>query len=140
MIDDDLCGIWFWFRSSIAVNRRMTPEELKGRTKRFALDVLRLCDSIPRTISGRAIANQLVRAGTSVAANYRAACLARSRADFGAKIGIVLEEADESAFWLELLSDSKMLQSAELARLQREALEIKSIMYASRKKVCERRF
>lgn len=118
----------------------MTPEELKARTKRFALDILSLCDSIPRTISGRAIANQLVRAGTSVAANYRAACLARSRAEFGSKIGIVLEEADESAFWLELLSDSKMLRAAELVRLQRKALEIRNIMYASRKKVAERKF
>lgn len=83
---------------------------------------------------------QSVRAGTSVAANYLAACLARSRAEFRAKIGLVLEEADETAFWLELLNDSKVIQHPEVSRLQREATEVRRIMYASRKKVAERKF
>lgn len=118
----------------------MTPDELKARTKRFALEILRLCDAMPKTTSGRAIANQLVRSGTSVAANYRAACLARSRAEFGAKIGLVLEEADETAFWLELLEDSNILRDPQIKPLLREAVELRSIMFASRKKVAERKF
>jgi len=76
--------------------------DLKARTKQFALRVMKLIDALPRTIQGRAIANQIIRSATSVAANYRAACRARSRAEFAAKIGIVEEEADETAFWLEL--------------------------------------
>ena len=74
----------------------MKPDELKDRTKQFALRVLKLVAALPKTIEGRAIASQLVRSGTSVAANYRATCRARSKAEFIAKIGVVLEEADES--------------------------------------------
>ena len=77
--------------------------------KQFALRVMKLVDVIPRTIQGRAIAKQIIRSGTSVAANYRAACRARSRAEFIAKIGVVEEEADESCFWLELIIDSGLL-------------------------------
>jgi four helix bundle protein len=72
----------------------MTPEELKARTKQFALRVLKLVGALPKTIEGRAIANQLVRCGTSVAANYRAACRSRSKTEFVAKMGVVLEEAE----------------------------------------------
>jgi four helix bundle protein len=74
-------------------------EELKERTKRFALRVLKLVAALPNNVQGRAIGNQLVRAGTSVGSNYRAACRGRSKAEFIAKLGIVEEEADESAFW-----------------------------------------
>jgi four helix bundle protein len=118
----------------------MTPEELKARTKRFALNILILSESIPRTTAGRAMAARLIRAGTSVAANYRAACVARSRAEFAAKIGLVCEEADESTFWLELLIESGTLKNEEVARLLRESMELTCIMLASRKKVAERRF
>jgi four helix bundle protein len=118
----------------------MTPEEMKARTKRFARDILKVSESIPKTTAGRAMTSQLIRSGTSVAANYRAACLARSRAEFGSKIGIVLEEADESVFWLELLIESGTLRNAEVARLRKEGSELTSIMLASRKKVAERRF
>ena len=76
----------------------MTPEGMKARTKRFALEVLKMSESIPKTTAGRAITSQLIRAGTSVGANYQAACLARSRAEFGSKIGIVLEEAMRAPF------------------------------------------
>jgi four helix bundle protein len=81
----------------------MTTAELKARTKEFALRVIRLVDALPNTVKGRAIANQIMRSATSIAANYRAACRARSRAEFIAKIGVVEEEADETAFWLELI-------------------------------------
>jgi len=78
-------------------------EAMKLRTKNFALRVLRLCRSLPRTQEAKILGGQLLRASTSVAANYRAACRSRSRAEFVAKLGIVLEEADEAAFWLELV-------------------------------------
>src|SRR5262249_28331356 len=88
----------------------MTSDELKGRTKRFAVTVLKLSDEFPKSIAGRVVANQLIRAATSVAANYRAACRARSRAEFASKIGNVEEEADESAFWLELSNEAGLLK------------------------------
>ena len=83
--------------------KRAAVVELKTRTKKFAFRILAAVDALPKTVKGTAIASQLVRSGTSVAANYRAACRARSRAEFVAKIGIVEEEADETAFWLELI-------------------------------------
>ena len=87
----------------------MTERDLIERTKQFALRVIKLVGVLPRTIEGRAIASQLMRSGTSVAANYRAACRARSKAEFIAKLGTVEEEADESAFWLELIIDAGLL-------------------------------
>ena len=111
----------------------MTTVELKARTKAFSLRVIRLVDAMPNTVKGRAIANQMIRSATSVAANYRAACRARSRAEFIAKIGIVEEEADETAFWLELIVDSKIRSEKQLGPLLREAGEIVAIMASSRK-------
>ena len=109
--------------------------DLKARTKRFALRVMILVDVIPRTIQGRAIAKQIIRSATSVAANYRAACRARSRAEFIAKIGVVEEEADESCFWLELIIDSGLLPEERIRPLLGEAGELVAIMAASRKSV-----
>ena len=106
---------------------------LKARTKYFALRVMKLVDALPRTIQGRATANQIIRSATSVAANYRAACRARSRAEFIAKIGVVEEEADETAFWLELIIDSGLLKDAKIRPLLTEAGELVAIMAASRK-------
>ena len=107
--------------------------DLKARTKRFALRVMKLVDAMPRTIQGRAIANQIIRSATSVAANYRAACRARSRAEFIAKIGIVEGEAYESCFWLELIIDSGLLTEERIRPLLSEAGELVAIMAASRK-------
>jgi four helix bundle protein len=111
----------------------MTNAELKARTKEFALRVIRLVDALPNTVKGRAIANQIIRSATSVAANYRAACRARSRAEFIAKIGVVEEEADETAFWLELIVDSNIRTDKQIGPLRTEANEIVAIMAASRK-------
>jgi four helix bundle protein len=111
----------------------MNPAELKNTTKQFALRVLKLVGSLPKTIEGRAIANQVVRRGTSVAANYRAACRARSRAEFVAKIGVVLEEADETSFWLELICDAKLLPAKRVGPLLVEANELVAVMVTSRK-------
>jgi four helix bundle protein len=107
--------------------------DLKARTKQFALRVMKLVDALPRTVQGRAIANQIIKSATSVAANYRAACRARSRAEFIAKIGVVEEEADESCFWLELIIDSGLLTEERIRPLLSEAGELVAIMAASRK-------
>ena len=107
--------------------------DLKARTKQFALRVMKLVDAIPRTIQRCAIAKQIIRSATSVAANYRAACRARSRAEFIAKIGVVEEEADESCFWLELIIDSALLTEERIHPLLNEANELVAIMAASRK-------
>src|SRR5436309_8417678 len=111
----------------------MNPQELKERTKRFALRVMRLVDALPKSAKGRALASQLVRSGTSVAANYRASCRARSRAEFISKIGVVEEEADETALWLELIIDDKIRRAKQIAPLLDEANELVAIMAASRK-------
>jgi four helix bundle protein len=111
----------------------MDADELKARTKQFALRILKLAAALPPTIEGKAIRGQLVRAGTSVGANYRAACRGRSRAEFAAKIGVVEEEADESAFWLELIIESAFLKENRVKPLLDEANAITKIMANSRK-------
>jgi four helix bundle protein len=113
--------------------RVLFTADLKARTKQFALRVMKLVDALPRMIQGRAIANQIIRSATSVAANYRAACRARSRTEFITKLGVVEEEADETAFWLKLIIDSALLTEARIHPLLREAWELVAIMAASRK-------
>jgi four helix bundle protein len=107
--------------------------ELKSRTKKFAVDIIRLFRSLPRAEDVRIVAKQLLRSGTSVAANYRAVCRARSRAEFIAKIGIVVEEADETVFWLELLVESDMAKQDVVAPVAKEANELLAIFAASQR-------
>ena len=109
----------------------MNSQELKQRTKKFALRVMRLVDALPKSAKGRALASQLARSGTSVAANYRASCRARSRAEFISKIGVVEEEADETALWLELIIDDKILPQKKITPLLNEANELVAIMAVS---------
>ena len=111
----------------------MSPEELKARTKSFALRVIRLVDATPRSLAGQVAARQLLRSATSVGANYRAACRAQSRAEFAAKLSIVVEEADETLYWLELLGESGLIKQERLAELLQEANELLAIVVASRK-------
>jgi four helix bundle protein len=112
----------------------MNPTELKARTKTFALRIIKLTRAIPKNdLAGCAIAKQIVRSGTSVAASYRASCRARSQAEFIAKIGTVEEEADETALWLELLIESGTMSARKLAAWLQEASDITAIMAASRK-------
>ena len=111
----------------------MTPDELKKRTKQFGLRVIQLVESLPKTKTATAIGNQLLRSGTSVGTNYRAACRGRSKAEFIAKLGIVEEEADESAYWLEMLVEAKVLKADSVAGLLAEADELTAIMATSRK-------
>ena len=106
-------------------------EELKVRSKRFAIRIVKLFRSLPRTDDARIIGKQVLRAGTSVAANYRAVCRARSKAEFIAKIGIVVEEADETTFWLELLVDTEIVRESRMRGLMNEANELLAIFAAS---------
>ena len=110
----------------------MSEPDLKKRTKTFALRVLKLVDAWPKTTSGRALGSQqLVRSGTSVAANYRAARRAKSTAHFLSRLGDVEEEADETLFWLELLEESGIVPAKRLSELKKEADELVAIIVAS---------
>ena len=109
----------------------MNAQDLKDRTKQFALHVMRLVDALPDTPKGRAVASQLVRSGMSLAANYRAACRGRPHAEFISKIGVAEEEADETVLWLELIVEDKLLPEKKIAPLLKEANEITAIMAAS---------
>ncbi len=109
----------------------MTPKEVTKRTFDLAVRVIRLTDSLPKSRASDVIARQLLRCGTSVAANYRAACRARSRADFIAKLGIVEEETDECLYWLDLLVHVGLVQERRVADLRSEIGEILAIMVAS---------
>lgn len=117
----------------------MDQNELKKRTKQFALRILKLTAALPHNEEARVIRNQLARSGTSVASNYRASCRARSRAEFIAKIGTVIEEADESCFWLELIIEGDFLPAVKVASLLEEANELTAIMTTSRKTAEERK-
>ena len=108
------------------------PEQLRDRTKAFALRVIRLFRSLPYRTDTQVLGKQLLRCGTSVAANYRAACRARSKAEFVARIAIVAEEADESVLWLELLVESGIIKSGMTVALLKEARELTAILTASR--------
>jgi len=111
----------------------MTERELLQRTKQFALRIFHLVGALPQRIHCRAVAAQLIRSGTSVAANYRAACRARSKPEFIAKLGVVEEEADERAFWLELIIETGLLSAAKVTPLLTEAGEIVAMMASSKK-------
>jgi four helix bundle protein len=109
----------------------MNAEELKERTKQFALGIIRLTTSLPNTRPANVISRQLIRSGTSVGANYRAACRARSKADFVSKIGVVEEEADETLYWLELLLAAKIGETKPVKDLLAEAGELVAIFTAT---------
>ena len=106
--------------------------DLKERTKKFALRILAVARSLPPNSEGRIIGNQLLRSGTSVASNYRAVCRARSRPEFLAKLAIVIEEADETSFWLEFLVDAGLVAETKLKDLRSEANQLVAIFNASR--------
>ena len=111
----------------------MGPEELRNRTKAFALDVMRLFRTLPYRTDAQVVGKQLLRCGTSVAANYRAVSRARSKAEFVAKLGVVVEEADEAILWLELLRDSGIVATERIAGLLTEAHELTAIFTASQR-------
>jgi four helix bundle protein len=109
------------------------PEELRERTKQFAIRVVKLFKALPQTEEARVLGRQVLRSGTSVAANYRAVCRDRSKDEFASKIGTVLDEADETSFWLELLFETGIVQKARLESLLAEAEELVRIFSASRR-------
>ncbi len=111
----------------------MNKTILKERTKKFALDCINLTNNFPDSYLGKHIRNQLIRSSTSVAANYRATCLAQSKAAFIAKLSIVIEEADESEFWLELIQENNILSNEIIDTVKDEAHQLASIFIVTRK-------
>jgi len=107
------------------------PQELRDRTKAFAVRIVRLYRSLPHTADSQVVGKQLLRCGTAVAENYRAACRGRSRAEWLAKIGLVVEEADETVFWLEMLSDCDIVKGEGCKDILKEAHELSAIFTAS---------
>jgi four helix bundle protein len=117
----------------------VNQEQLKKRTKEFAKQIIRICRLLPETREGRLIGNQLFRSGTSVGSNYRSSCRARSKADFVAKMGVVLEETDETLYWLELLLEVDVMEKKSLEPIIREANELVAIFVATLNKAKERK-
>jgi four helix bundle protein len=117
----------------------LTKNELIKRTKEFAHRCIKLATNLPNTYLGNHIKGQLIRCSTSVAANYRAACVAHSKASFVAKLSIVIEEADESEFWMEFIIDEKLIETKLVEPLKNEAHELASIFISSRKTAQQRK-
>lgn len=113
-------------------------DDLKARTKQFALRIIKLSKALPSSNVGYVISRQIIRCGTSVGANYRAVCRARSNNEFVAKLGVVIEEADESVFWLELIIDSNLIKKELVESLLAEANEIVAIMVSSKSTVLDK--
>jgi four helix bundle protein len=111
----------------------MTKETLKDRTKKFALRVMAMTDHLPKSAKGNTIARQILRSATSVAANCRAACRGRSKPEFAAKLGIALEECDETQFWRELIVEGGLLPAKKLSSLIKEADELSAILFSAQR-------
>ena len=118
----------------------MTEKELKIRTRKFAVDILNFVDELPNRRSSHIIANQLGRSASSIAANYRAFCRARSFAEFISKLGVVEEEADETYFWLDIIIETKNAEAEKIASLLNEARELTAIFTASHKTAKSNKF
>lgn len=114
-------------------------ERMKKRTKEFGLRVIRVFQALPRTVEAQVLGKQALRSATSVAANYRAACRARSAAEFASKINVVLEEADETQFWLEMLEEAGVVPSSRLVQLHQEAAELTAILTIARKNAIKKK-
>ncbi|UCC29582.1 MAG: four helix bundle protein [Phycisphaerales bacterium] len=128
------CGVSILEGVTVGTAKKCTSaDELKERTKRFALRVVKLCAALPRNATTDVLGRQLLRAATSVGANYRAACRARSRSEFVSRMAIVEEEADESAYWIEMLTESGQIAPRRVSDLREEADELTAIASASRK-------
>jgi four helix bundle protein len=117
----------------------MDRNQLQQRTKQFHIDVIKLCEHLPRNASGFETAKQVIRCAGSVGANYRASARAKSTADFIYKIEIVLEEADESMYWLEVMRDAELITGSEIDRLIKEANELTAIFAATDKTAKKKR-
>ena len=109
----------------------MNQEQMRNRTKEFAKQIIILCRELPENREGRLIGDQIFRSGTSVGSNYRAVCRARSKADFIAKIGLVLEETDETLYWLELIDETKIMKNGTPKEIKKEANELVAIFVST---------
>ena len=118
---------------------RNFAEEFKARTKKFAVDIIIYCKSLPKSEESFIIKKQLIRSATSVAANYRAVCRARSDAEFFSKLSVVVEEADETVFWLEMIQEAEISKNKQTVTLYNEATEILKIVAKSRKTVKDKK-
>ena len=112
---------------------QLSRAELQQCTKQFGLRVMKLCDALPSTVSAKIIVNQLLRSATAVGANYRAACRARSSVDWINKLGVVIEESDESSYWLEMIVEGNLMPEVKAAALLKEANELTAIFTASQR-------
>lgn len=130
------CGLRI--RPTGATPMTRTAVEFKARTKEFALRVIRLVDSLPRTLSGDMLGKQLLRSATSVGTNYRAACRGRSAAEFRSKLGIIEQEADESIYWIELLVGARLVKENRVKGLVQKANEILAMIVASIRTSCRK--
>ena len=108
------------------------PESLRDRTKAFAIRIVRLLQALPQTTAAQVMGKQVLRSGTSVAANFRSACRARSRREFASRLGVVVEEADETLMWLELLSDTGIVRPERMTAILDEAHQLTAIFTAAR--------
>ena len=124
-----MIGDLSWNNSCTFIDVNQKAEELKQRTRRFLLDVIALVKKFPLSVDADIIGKQLIRAAAGVAGNYRSACRARSHAEFTAKIGIVLDEADESELWLSVVRDVPIDTSPHVERLRQEGMELCAIVY-----------
>ena len=120
-------------------DRTEFAEAFRQRTKKFVVDNIKFFRTLPKTEEAKIIGRQLLRSSSSVGSNYRAACRARSQAEFHAKLSIVVEEADESAFWMEILIEAEVIKAESLGYLMDEAIQILKVVSASRKTVSENR-
>lgn len=119
-------------------NRIQFAEKFKSRTKKFVVDNIKLFRNLPETEEAKIVGRQLLRSSSSVGSNYRAACRARSQAEFHAKLSIVVEEADESSFWMEILTEAEIIKSDQLNELYKEGTEILKVVASSRKTVSKK--
>ena len=116
----------------------MNSSQLKNRTKKYSITILDLVEKLPNTISERAVSNQIVRSGTSVGANYRAVCRARSDREFISKLSIVIEESDETLFWLEIILEKGWLNNSQIDFIWKEGNELTAIFVSTMKTIKER--
>ena len=116
----------------------MNSSQLKNRTKKYSITILDLVEKLPNTISERAVSNQIVRSGTSVGANYRAVCRARSDREFIAKMSIVIEESDETLFWLEIILQKEWVNKSQVDDIWKEGNELTAIFVSSMKTIKDR--
>ena len=121
------------------IDKNEFAEKFRNRTKKFVVDNIRLYQSLPKTEEAKIVGRQLLRSSSSVGSNYRAACRARSQAEFHSKISIVVEEADESVFWMEVMVEADIIPAAKIERLMGEGNEILKVAASARKTITDKK-